>query len=76
MSLTAFQLWGTALLAFLWMGLEQSSLDQVPWGAVVYLGLVATALTTWLQTLGQGQVPALQAAIIYTMEPVWATLFA
>lgn len=74
--LTAFQLWGTALLAFLWMGLERPSLDQVPWGAVAYLGLVATALTTWLQTLGQGQVPALQAAIIYTMEPVWATLFA
>ncbi|MER3557596.1 MAG: EamA family transporter, partial [Thermus sp.] len=39
-------------------------------------GLVATALTTWLQTLGQGRVPALQAAVIYTMEPVWATLFA
>jgi drug/metabolite transporter (DMT)-like permease len=74
--LTAVQLWGTALLALLWMGLERPSLERVPWGAVVYLGLIATALTTWLQTLGQGRVPALQAAVIYTMEPVWATLFA
>ncbi|MER3480719.1 MAG: EamA family transporter [Meiothermus sp.] len=74
--LTAAQLWGTSLLALGWMGLERPSLDRVPWEAVVYLGLVATALTTWLQTLGQGRVPALQAAVIYTMEPVWATLFA
>lgn len=45
-------------------------------GAVLYLGVVATALTTWLQTWGQRHVPAPQAAILYTLEPVWAAFFA
>ena len=44
--------------------------------AVLYLGVVATALTTWLQTWGQRHVPAPQAAILYTLEPVWAAFFA
>ena len=48
----------------------------VAWGAVLYLGVVATALTTWLQTWGQRHVPAPQAAILYTLEPVWAAFFA
>jgi drug/metabolite transporter (DMT)-like permease len=47
-----------------------------PWLAVGYLGLFATAATTLLQAIGQRTVPAAQAAILFTMEPVWATLFA
>lgn len=74
--LAAVQVFGTALLALPWALWQGVSLEGVPWGAVVYLGVVATALTTWLQTWGQKYVPAPQAAILYTMEPVWATLFA
>ncbi|BDG15398.1 MULTISPECIES: DMT family transporter [Thermus] len=74
--LTAVQVLGTALLAFPWALGEGVRLEGVPWGAVLYLGVVATALTTWLQTWGQRRVPAPQAAILYTLEPVWATLFA
>lgn len=74
--LTAVQVFGTALLALPWALWEGVEWEGVPWGAVLYLGVVATALTTWLQTWGQRYVPAPQAAILYTMEPVWATLFA
>ncbi|GAA5336297.1 MULTISPECIES: DMT family transporter [Thermus] len=74
--LTAIQVLGTALLALPWALREGVHLEGVPWGAVLYLGVVATALTTWLQTWGQRRVPAPQAAILYTLEPVWATLFA
>ncbi len=76
--LTAVQVFGTAFLALLWVlgeGVDWGGVG-VPWGAVVYLGVVATALTTWLQTWGQRYVPAPQAAILYTLEPVWASLFA
>ncbi|MFN3369223.1 MAG: DMT family transporter, partial [Thermus sp.] len=74
--LTAVQIFGTALLALPWAFWEGVRWEGIPWGAVLYLGVVATAFTTWLQTWGQRYVPAPQAAILYTMEPVWATLFA
>lgn len=74
--LTAVQVFGTALLALPWALWEGVRWEGIPWGAVLYLGVAATALTTWLQTWGQKYVPAPQAAILYTMEPVWATLFA
>lgn len=45
------------------------------WGALVYLGLAATAVTTLLQTLGQRWVGATEAAIIYALEPVAASMF-
>jgi drug/metabolite transporter (DMT)-like permease len=74
--LTAVQVLGTGLFALPWALAEGFRLEGVPWGAVLYLGVAATALTTWLQTWGQKHVPAPQAAILYTLEPVWATLFA
>ncbi|WP_038055758.1 DMT family transporter [Thermus amyloliquefaciens] len=74
--LTAVQVFGTAFLALPWALWEGVEWEGIPWGAVLYLGVVATALTTWLQTWGQKYVPAPQAAILYTLEPVWATLFA
>jgi len=74
--LTAVQVLGTGLFALPWALAEGFRLEGVPWGAVLYLGVAATALATWLQTWGQKHVPAPQAAILYTLEPVWATLFA
>lgn len=45
------------------------------WGPLLYLGVVATALTTLLQTVGQRQVSAAEASLIYALEPVTATFF-
>lgn len=47
----------------------------IPWLAVIYLGLFATAATTFFQTLGQKWVSAPQAAVLFTVEPVWASIF-
>ena len=38
--------------------------------------MVTTALTNWLQALGQRSVPAERAAVIYAMDPVYAAGFA
>ncbi|GGJ48618.1 DMT family transporter [Deinococcus roseus] len=43
---------------------------------LLYLGLAATALTTVLQVIGQKFVTAVEAAIIYALEPVTASIFA
>jgi drug/metabolite transporter (DMT)-like permease len=81
-SLAAAQLWGATAIAGILVLLNplQTSLDlsveMIPWGTLIYLGLVTTALTTWLQTWGQQWVSALEAAIIFTLEPVWGALFA
>ena len=46
------------------------------WGALVYMALVAGALALVVQTWAQAHLAATRAAIIMTMEPVWAGLFA
>ena len=46
------------------------------WLVVVYLGLVAGALTMVLQTWAQARVEPTRAAVIMAMEPVWAAGFA
>lgn len=46
------------------------------WAVVVYLGVVAGALTLFLQTWAQARIDATRAAVIMAMEPVWAALFA
>lgn len=45
-----------------------------PW-VIVYLGLIATAFAIWLQVKGQQVVTPVQAAIIYSLEPVFAAAF-
>lgn len=84
--LTAAHLWVVVILSagwtagtgishgLIWSGPIRSG--PVPWGAIVYLGLFATAATTWFQTIGQKWVSAPQAAVLYTLEPLWAALFA
>lgn len=42
---------------------------------LVYLGLVVTATPIWTQTMAQRWVSAHEAALLYTLEPVFATVF-
>ena len=53
--------------------LPASGLD---WTIVIYLALIAGALTMLLQTWAQARVEASRAAVIMAMEPVWAAAFA
>jgi drug/metabolite transporter (DMT)-like permease len=43
--------------------------------AIVLTGLVASAMAFYIQTTVQQRIPAARAAIILTMEPVFAALF-
>lgn len=42
---------------------------------VAYLGIVCTAITFWMMAWAQARVSAVEAAVIYTLEPVVAALF-
>ena len=46
------------------------------WAVLVYMALAAGAAALLLQTWAQAHLPAVRAAIVMTMEPVWAGGFA
>ncbi|MEO1211607.1 MAG: DMT family transporter [Cyanobacteria bacterium J06638_20] len=78
LALTAVQAWVMFLIGILWVlptvGLQDFAVgDRLP--ALLYLGLVVTIAPIWLQAVGQRWVPANEAALLYTMEPVFASLF-
>jgi len=77
LQLTAIQMLLVTIGCAVWMGCSSpAASEQIPWGMVIYLGLGCTMATTLLQTLGQRSVPAAPAAILFTLEPVFAALFA
>ena len=46
------------------------------WVAVVFLAVFATAIAFFVQTWAQAHLSATRTAVVMTMEPVFATLFA
>jgi drug/metabolite transporter (DMT)-like permease len=46
------------------------------WLSLLYMAVIAGSLTLLGQTWAQARIPATRAAIIMTMEPVWAAFFA
>jgi drug/metabolite transporter (DMT)-like permease len=50
--------------------------DPGQWAAVLYTGLIAGALALVAQTWAQAHLPATRAAIVMTLEPAFAALFA
>lgn len=78
-SLTLMQLLTMGVLGGLWAApslvAEWPMLIQSGW-AIAYLALIATVVTTLTQTIGQRTVPAHDAAIIFTLEPVFAAIMA
>jgi drug/metabolite transporter (DMT)-like permease len=46
------------------------------WTSLLYMALVAGAVALWAQTWAQSHLPATRAAIVMTMEPVFAAFFA
>lgn len=82
--LAATQILVMALLALLWMLLQSFSTDALATlptraashaGALLYLGVWATAGMLFLQALAQRHVAADKSAVIYAMEPVFAAMF-
>ena len=66
-----------AVLCALWLVVTEGLCGLQTWptrGEIVsatYLGLVPTALCSWLQTIGQRSVAAESAALIYALDPVY-----
>lgn len=78
LTLTSVQLLFIAALGLLWSNtqiINQFEVIHQHWGAIFYLGLVATAAVIWLQTLAQQWVSSEEAALLFTLEPLFATIF-
>jgi drug/metabolite transporter (DMT)-like permease len=80
LSLAAVQMAVVAVLGVVWALPEvlnnpptQAVLDN--WLPILYLGVVATALTTLAQSYAQRLVAAFQTAVVYALEPVFAAIF-
>ncbi|MDF5725390.1 MAG: DMT family transporter [Rhizonema sp. PD37] len=78
LSLTSVQLFVIAILGVFWSNTELISQFETiskNWSVILYLGLVATALIMWLQTLAQQWIPSEEVALLYTLEPIFTAIF-
>ena len=48
----------------------------MPWPQILWLGLALGGFSMWAQNVAQQHTPAYHAAIIFSLEPIWASLFA
>ena len=55
---------------------QAASLLRDGWRQLLYLSVAVTATANLLQAFGQQRVGAAEAAVIYTMDPVYGALFA
>ncbi|MEM9004599.1 MAG: DMT family transporter [Cyanobacteria bacterium P01_F01_bin.86] len=75
--LAATQLLTMALLSGLWSApqlVEQFGVMMHHFNSLVYLGILVTATPIWTQAQAQRWVASYEAALIYTLEPVFAAL--
>ena len=70
LSAVGFMLLEPASLGSLWTRAQSHSVS------LIYLGLFASAVMVWLQAWGQHRVRAVEAAIVYGLEPLFAALAA
>ncbi|MDZ7995476.1 MAG: DMT family transporter [Nostoc sp. EfeVER01] len=78
LTLTSVQLLFIATIGVLWSNtqiINQFEVIRQHWGAILYLGLLATAAVIWLQTIAQQWVSSDEAALLFTLEPLFATIF-
>ena len=83
--LTFVQLSSVAILGLLWASPElvgnfdlvsQSVMNGNNLPILIYLGVMATGLNTWLQTTAVTMITAFEAGIIETLEPVFGAVLA
>ncbi|NDJ23253.1 EamA family transporter [Nostoc sp. B(2019)] len=78
LSLTAIQLWIVAVLSVVWAAPEMVGQFEAlsnNYGIILYLSLVGTAGTIWLETIGQQWISASEAALLCTLDPVLTSVF-
>ncbi|PIE40690.1 MAG: EamA family transporter [Gammaproteobacteria bacterium] len=77
--LTAIQLMVVGVCSFILSCLTEtwpSSISAPIWGWLLASAMIATSVRFLLQTYAQGMAPASHAAVILTIEPIWAALLA
>jgi len=77
-SATALSTSVLAFLAFWQTGTVSADVPPPPevLVAALYLGLIPSALCSYLQTVAQRTVPPSSAAVVYATDPLWAAFFA
>jgi drug/metabolite transporter (DMT)-like permease len=77
MGLVAVQLWVVAGLSALCLPFVTRRVEWHPSfiGAVLVCGVLASAVAISVQTWGQARTTAVRAAVIYSMEPVFASIY-
>ncbi|WP_164009603.1 DMT family transporter [Pyxidicoccus trucidator] len=77
MGLVAVQLWGVALMSAVCLPFVTRRVEWNPslLGAVLVCGVLASAVAISVQTWGQARTTAVRAAVIYSMEPVFAAAY-
>lgn len=78
LQLAAAQLWPVAAFSWIWAAPQVHLIPGLSggvWLAIVYLALIATALVLVLQNTAQKVVPPHTAALVFVLEPVFASLF-
>jgi drug/metabolite transporter (DMT)-like permease len=76
---SAVQIMTVGLLGVVWLLVDGPSENIRPlmdasagtWATLLYLGVIAVAISTLLQTHAQRSVPAPTAAVVYSLEPVF-----
>lgn len=79
--LTAVQMFTVTILGLFWAisefsnNIQIQAIDSSSIGIVLYLGVIATAGTTWTQAVAQKRVSAYDTSLMYTLEPLFALIF-
>ncbi|CAK9194476.1 unnamed protein product [Sphagnum troendelagicum] len=58
-----------------WNSLQHAT-QHLPWFPILYTGFVTTAFCLWSELLAMRSVGATEAAVIFTLEPLWGAAFA
>lgn len=79
MALAVIQIAMGALMGWILVG-ERGGIGtpwaEIPWGTLLYLAVFATALVIALQTWALGRTSPIKASLIFSLEPVFAAIFA
>lgn len=55
---------------------DTAPMRAMPWGTLLYLGIVATALIIVVQTWALARTSSVKAGVLYATEPIFAAIFA
>jgi drug/metabolite transporter (DMT)-like permease len=79
MALTIVQVVGASVMGWIFVAARGgigTPWNEIPWWTLAYLAVAATALVIALQTWALGHTSPIKATLIFSLEPVFAALFA